>query len=91
MKRFYAYVANTVLLCNVFTVVFLVKRNQTSSLFYANIEALAQNENIHPNGYVDCWKVHDEDPIMGVNLRDCFDCTIKTVTSASKSDLPCML
>ena len=62
-------------------------------LMNANIEALAQNENIHPDGYVECWKVHNDsyNSTLYIDVRDCFDCTIKKVSSASKSDLPCML
>ena len=69
--------------------------NQTDpkTLMDANIEALAQNENIHPDGYVECWNVHNDsyDPTLYLEVRECLNCTMKKVSSASKADRPCML
>jgi len=91
MKRIYACVATTVLLCNVIAIALLVKSNRSDSLFHANIEALARNE-IGTDGYVDCWKVDNDnyDPSLYLEIRDCFDCTIKKVSSASNVNQKCM-
>lgn len=94
MKTIYAYMASAVLFCSVIATFFLVKSNsQSSSLMRSNIEALAQIEDIHPDGYVECWIVHDYnyDPMLYIEVRECVDCKMKKVSSASKNSQPCML
>lgn len=91
MKKIYVFIITA--LIAVSSVCICGNQTDPRTLMDANIEALAQNENIHPDGYVECWNVHNDsyDPTLYLEVRECLNCTMKNVSSASKSDLPCML
>ena len=91
MKKIYAFIITA--LIAVSAVYIFSNQTDPKTLRDANIEALAQNENIHPDGYVECWNVHNDsyDPTLYLEVRECLNCTMKKVSSASKADRPCML
>lgn len=91
MKKIYAFIITA--LIAVSAVYIFSNQTDPKTLMDANIEALAQNENIHPDGYVECWNVHNDsyDPTLYLEVRECLNCTMKKVSSASKADRPCML
>lgn len=91
MKKIYVFIITA--LIAVSAVCIFGNQTDSRTLMGANIEALAQIENIHPDGYVECWNVHNDsyDPTLYLEVRECVNCTMKKVSSASKADLPCML
>lgn len=94
MKKIYVFIITALIAVSAVSAV-CIFGNQTDprTLMDANIEALAQNENIYPDGYVECWNVHNDsyDPTLYLEVRECVNCTMKKISSASKADLPCML
>lgn len=90
MKRYFILAAVTLLVVTsaISTAVLLDNNKSKNDLFSANVEALVQDETIHPDGYVTCFHSTYDDGSPGyyLRVRNCFDCNEVDATSVSDSD-----
>ena len=89
MKKIYIAIAAILFAAaSVATVLAVRSHNRMDDFFRANVDALVNSEELHPEGYVRCYHNTYDDGSAGyyLQVRKCFDCNDVDATSVSKPD-----
>ena len=89
MKKIYIAIAAILFAAaSVATVLAVRSHNRMDDFFKANVDALVNSEDMHPENYVDCRHVKDYNYslLLYIEVRDCWDCKVKKVSSVSSSN-----